>query len=153
MRTLILTVVLLKCVASFKLISSFAQLRVFRQTLINTKLKATPDGDNSRPIWITEREKISLKSLLATASIFAINFAANAAGTGSKGYLVEPTSEFLAEEKRVAAYAAAGAKLRKDWDASIEKLVGSEEPIETKKALTELLAILKKYDNGKIVLS
>ena len=71
-----------------------------------------------------------------------------AAGTGSKTYLTEPTSEFKDEEKKVADFNKAQAKIRQEWDAIIGRLEKTEDAATTEAVMKDLKGVLTKYDQG-----
>ena len=71
-----------------------------------------------------------------------------AAGTGNKNYLKEPTSEFRDEEKKVADFNKAQAKIRQEWDAIIARLENSNDAATTEAAIKDLKGVLTKYDQG-----
>lgn len=82
------------------------------------------------------------------ATLLATGLAAQAAGTGSGGFLTEPTAEFKDEEKKVADFKAQQQKIRKAWDEVIAKLEASDNPTVTESSIRDLTAILTKYNSG-----
>lgn len=61
-------------------------------------------------------------------------------------YLVEPTQEFIEEEKRTAAMRIQQLEIRASWDNLVDEFVKSETPKQTETALINLRNLLQKID-------
>lgn len=86
---------------------------------------------------------LSLPSLLNTIMLPQIAYAER-----SYKSLDQPTAEFIEETKKTAAKKEADLKVRKEWDAIIDKLKSSDTAAGKESSLRSLIALLKKYDNG-----
>ena len=103
------------------------------------------------PFVISDGKVISVadegkKALIKLAPmIFSIGSILLASGkvSAEQGYLTEPTADFKAEEARTASLKKEEIKIRKDWDAIIDRFVASNEPKETAAALHDLNEFLK----------
>ena len=133
------------------LMSFFMNIQAFKSgprvaSMRSMHLQSTTD---SQPISIqTNAKKFSTAALPFFATLLTSGLIAKAAGTGSGGFLVEPTAEFKDEEKKVADFKAQQQKIRKSWDDVIAKLEGSDNPITTETCIKDLTAILVKYNAG-----
>ena len=105
--------------------------------------------DSLEPVSIQDISRRGSTAVLPfLATLLATGLAAHAAGTGSGGFLTEPTAEFKDEEKKVADFKAQQQKIRKSWDEVIAKLEASDNPTVTESSIRDLTAILTKYNSG-----
>ena len=114
-----------------------------------TSVEMTQSRDSLEPVSmqdISRRASTAVLPFLAT--LLATGLAAQAVGTGSAGFLTEPTAEFKDEEKKVADFKAQQQKIRKSWDEVIAKLEASDSPAITESSIRDLTAILTKYNSG-----
>ncbi len=124
--------------------STKARFMVF--ALHDTSLPVTSQ-ENARNV-ISKSTNVLIKSLSVALMYANTANAANSkvASNGKATYLVEPTAEFKDEEKRTKELRLAEMKVRKEWDAVIEKLSRSETAIDKEANIRGLINVLKPLD-------
>lgn len=126
---------------------AFVPISSLLVTNINVKCRNTIPLNAQEPQSLSDDTRRGYMSILPKLTFLASGLAlAQRANAGEYKALLEPTKEFQDEQKLVAAFDAAQAQKRKEWDAIIVRLEKEEDSTALAGIINEMTAFLVKIE-------